>query len=191
MHLRALFVLASTCALAAIAGGACSFPAVELKTDASSSAGSSSSGNGGGGASSSSSAASSASSSSSASSASSSGAGGQSVDCDVDGDTVKGPQCNGLDCDDGDDRAHPGQTTYFSDLARKTKGGWDFNCDGKDTPQFPKAVPCNAAGQCPFTNVYVGALPPACGQAGVFGSCDTALLSCKPGTLMSQLQPCR
>jgi hypothetical protein len=38
------------------------------------------------------------------------------------------------DCDDTDFRAFPGQTTFFDAPAKG--GGFDFNCDGTQTPQY-------------------------------------------------------
>lgn len=131
--------------------------------------------------------------SSSAQSSSASGSGGGPVDCDFDNDGVDGAQCGGKDCDDDDARTYPNQTNYFSDKPSKTTQKWDFNCDGIESEQYTMAVACDKGGQCPKTNVFIAAAPPACGMTAPYGDCvSDAIVSCKPGTpLGTQIQPCR
>jgi hypothetical protein len=100
------------------------------------------------------------------------------VDCtnpDGDHDGHDAVECGGDDCDDGDDRAYPGQTDYFS-TERKTKGGYNFDCDpdGNETPLYGTTA-CNAIGQCPLTDVFIASSPVPCGQSNNFGDCATGL----------------
>jgi hypothetical protein len=126
-----------------------------------------------------------------AQSTSASGSGG-AVNCDVDGDTYKGKQCGGDDCDDGDADAHPNQTNWFSAGPSKGNKTWDYDCDGTVEQEFTMADICNAGGECPKSNLYVGiATPPACGLPGAWGSCVSNVLSCKVGSPIStQTQAC-
>jgi hypothetical protein len=52
------------------------------------------------------------------------------------------------DCNDADNRAHPGATFQTS---AATGGGFDFDCDGNITPQFPvyKGASCHACSSAP------------------------------------------
>lgn len=68
------------------------------------------------------------------------------------------------DCDDGDARAHPGQTEYFSDKTT-TKLLNDFNCDGivtKETKEYPGAT------------CYVCGVPKTCSSSTTCGSRDSS-----------------
>ena len=51
------------------------------------------------------------------------------------------------DCDDSDTEAHPGANGYFS-TPRRGAGGYDFNCDGRDTPE-KTSYPSGCAGTDP------------------------------------------
>lgn len=200
--------------LAAIAASACGFPTVDIapaEGTTGSPSGSGSGGHGGasatvtsasstttvttngsGGAMGTTTAVTASSVTSTAQTASTSGSGG-AVNCDVDKDNHKSKQCGGDDCDDNDDRAYPGQIGWFSISPTNTNKDWDFNCDNMETQEFTMADVCNAGGQCPMTNLYVGIVtPPACGMSGPWGNCESAnLVSCAPKTpLMNKVQAC-
>jgi hypothetical protein len=71
-----------------------------------------------------------------------------------------GFSANKDDCDDGDNRAHPGQTGYFADTTA-TKGLNDFNCDGvisKETKEYPGAscFVCGDPTKCPASTKCAG-----------------------------------
>lgn len=99
---------------------------------------------------------------------------GDCADCDGDGFTAP------LDCDDLDDRVRPdlpGSPTPERAEPRRT-GGWDYNCDGKETP-LPGVVPgsCeDGGGLVP----WVEAIPPCGGSAFIYdgGHRDCAEDSC-------------
>jgi hypothetical protein len=87
------------------------------------------------------------------------------------------------DCDDKDNRAHPGQTDWFADTSLG-KGLNDFNCDGvvsKETREYPGATcyvcgapkTCDPATSCPASSKQQSRL-----------SCalyDNSLVFCLPG----------
>ena len=63
------------------------------------------------------------------------------ADDDGDGVTV----CDG-DCDDGDARVHPGQLEFFA--TPRGSGGYDFDCDGSTTLQYPVQGSCGPVPEC-------------------------------------------
>lgn len=117
--------------------------------------------------------------------------GGMSVDCDQDGDgheAIAAP-CGGDDCCDTDAHVHPGETAYYTTPGNC--GGFDYDCDGKDTPEYGGAscswntFSCSGDGFQPPV--------PACGVYGTFTSCSIPWynpLTCD-GSNQSQAQACR
>jgi len=51
------------------------------------------------------------------------------------------------DCDDSDAAAFPGQTAYFT--RARMGGGYDFDCDSRETRQFSSAGPSTCSCMCP------------------------------------------
>ena len=71
------------------------------------------------------------------------------------GDTPTAPfVANNKDCDDGDSQANPNQTGWFTSPS-KSKGTFDYNCDGT----VEKLVPEIAGGTCNFCQAQL----PICG----------------------------
>jgi hypothetical protein len=120
-----------------------------------------------------------------------SGDSGMSVDCDQDGDghqAIAAP-CGGDDCCDTDAHVHPGETAYYTTPGNC--GGFDYDCDGKDTPEYGGAscswntFSCSGDGFQPPV--------PGCGVFGTFTSCSIPWydpLTCD-GSNQSQAQACR
>jgi hypothetical protein len=117
--------------------------------------------------------------------------GGMSTDCDQDGDghEATGVLCGGDDCCDTDAHVHPGETAFYSTPGNC--GGFDYNCDGKETPQYGAAgcswntFSCDGDG--------FDAPIPSCGDVGTFTSCSVPwynVFSCN-GSNQSQAQACR
>lgn len=97
---------------------------------------------------------------------------------------------NKQDCADTDARAHPGQTVWqtvpMGQPGAATSGLlWDFNCDGRETPEHPgpaNACPTNAtcAGTPTGGGFWLGAVP-SCGQIGTWASgCEVVGSQCVP-----------
>jgi len=73
------------------------------------------------------------------------------------------------DCDDGDVGAFPGQTAYFT--RARMGGGFDFDCDSRDTRQFNSTGPATCRCTCPvgfccagMCSGWTGAVP-RCGDS--------------------------
>lgn len=82
------------------------------------------------------------------------------------------------DCNDNDSDAFPGQTAFF-DHPTKTKGGYDFNCDGqetKETAEYP-------GGSCRFCDAPVDVLGkltcPNSSTTACYRANQSATLTCK------------
>lgn len=90
--------------------------------------------------------------------------------CDIDQDGYKSMQgsCGGNDCCDYDSRANPGDTAYYT--SADSCGSFDYDCNGKDNLQYPKAncqlgfFSCNGNG--------FDQNPPACGASATYDTCD-------------------
>lgn len=112
-----------------------------------------------------------------ATSSATSGSGGC---CDCDGDQANAlGACQGDDCDDGDARAHPGQTMYFGTPA--PQAGFDFDCNGvsERDPRLAIAVDCSGlALPCDSAVGFLGVVPPACGVHADWGTCKANGLVC-------------
>ncbi len=107
------------------------------------------------------------------------------------------------DCCDTDARAQPGQTAFYGS-ARSGCGGFDYDCDGAETPQSTATGAC----VCPYygsnSSVYFTMLtegwqstPPGCGLPGPYWnptSCPPtvgpSIYFC-PTTGLAQVQACR
>jgi hypothetical protein len=111
--------------------------------------------------------------------------------CDEDGDgyLAMTASCGGNDCCDQDKHVHPGQTAFFTEPG--ACGGYDYNCDGKETPEY-------GAANCQWSSFSCsgdGFAPPipGCGDFGTYTSCSVPwydVLSCT-GSNAQQAQACR
>ncbi|HEY3819171.1 MAG TPA: hypothetical protein VGL81_18510 [Polyangiaceae bacterium] len=115
---------------------------------------------------------------------------GPSATCDEDGDgyLAKTSACGGTDCCDQDAHVHPGQKSFFSQPG--ACGGYDYDCDGQETPEY-------GAANCQWSTFSCSgdgfAAPiPLCGVFGTFTSCSIPwydVLSCA-GSNAQQAQAC-
>ena len=106
--------------------------------------------------------------------------------CCTDGDNDNA-SCD--DCDDSDANAFPGQTAYFA--VARTSGGYDYNCDTKEDPEFPTIVACIIeSGVTCIGEGWVGTVP-ACGQTGQFATCLKVTGSCTSQPPTTKTQTCR
>ncbi len=97
---------------------------------------------------------------------------------------------NGLDCDDLDAAAHPGQTAFFN-LPTKGTGTYDYSCDKLEEREYPSAVACVISGMTCVGDGWAGAVP-ACGTVGVWSKCNKqgGMSSCGT-TTSNKIQSCR
>ncbi len=67
------------------------------------------------------------------------------------------------DCDDGEARAYPGQTSYFTDPGGPPARPYDFDCDGVQLPDYGlfSCIPVPSTSSCYATPGY--AVSPSCG----------------------------
>jgi hypothetical protein len=112
---------------------------------------------------------------------------------DSDGDryqvSIGGATCaQPVDCDDADDRAHPGQEEAFS--TPRTGGGFDFDCSGVETLgddrqgracQWDLFV-CRGTG-------WLGQIP-SCGEFQNWHRCRGEGLTCREVTIGNIPMPC-
>jgi hypothetical protein len=101
---------------------------------------------------------------------------------------------NNQDCDDRDERAHPGQLQFFSSGTKGTNS-FDYNCDGTTERQIDQLVHCKWQDKQCVGEGWTsgpGALIPACGQSGWLISCTKGLFGkCGEATPpQSQVQGC-
>lgn len=115
-------------------------------------------------------------------------AGGPDADpCDRDHDTYLAKTCEGgTDCDDDDNRAHPG-ADFITDIPTKVTNG-DWNCNGTVEKQYP-AVNCglvssNCSGAAGF------AIDEGCGATGGYVQCAGTGI-CSATDAGSRTQGCR
>jgi hypothetical protein len=110
--------------------------------------------------------------------------------CDQDGDGARAMgACGGDDCCDEDAHVHPGQTSYFAEQG--ACGGYDYDCDGQETPEYGDAscqwssFACSGDGFAPPV--------PTCGAFGTFTTCSPPwynVFSCAESDAQ-QAQACR
>lgn len=89
------------------------------------------------------------------------------------------------DCCDSDARAKPGQTQFFT-TARLGCGGFDFDCNGSQTPQYVGSNTCHATGGCTAGTLEcndVGSTgwyyaQPACGASSTYVTSCSAQITC-------------
>lgn len=84
---------------------------------------------------------------------------------DLDNDNYT--DCDG-DCNDNNASVHPEQTKFFS---TPYQGGYDYNCDGKEQPQFDTQAQCTFNLNSCSGDGWSG-VPPACGQIGSYVHCE-------------------
>ncbi len=92
------------------------------------------------------------------------------------------------DCCDSDNRAWPGNPSYYT-APRDCGGGYDFNCDGVTTRQYTGTDACNDVGGCSFgsmscsgTTGWSGTTAPACGVNSSFVTSCVAVQTCNQTT---------
>lgn len=121
-----------------------------------------------------------------------------SEDFDDDGHASRTAACTssggGLphdDCNDVSALVFPGQTIFFGTSGAGDPTGFDYDCDGIATRQYPSAGGCASAGSCvvvPGWDPGSGAIP-ACGTDGRFMTeCSPG---CFPGSSPPRRQACR
>jgi hypothetical protein len=110
---------------------------------------------------------------------------GKPCDCDGDNDNAHTPECNydGGDCNDHDPLVSSKQTMFFT---QPGSHGWDYNCDGIITPEYPDPINCL---MCKSTYQWTGlGGVPGCGDAGTYGLCEAGVIGCfekdEPGVLI-------
>jgi hypothetical protein len=96
----------------------------------------------------------------------------------------------GLDCDDTDGDAHPGQTAFFDQPSKGTKD-FDFNCDKIEEQEHPLPVNCSPSGTGCVGDGWVGAAP-GCGLTGTWAKCykQSGMSGCSQ-SLGTLVQSCR
>jgi hypothetical protein len=101
---------------------------------------------------------------------------------------------NSLDCADGDNRAHPGQTGFFDAgvIGLTSTRIWDFNCDGTEENQWGTAVRiCPQGTPCGLGEAWHGGRAPVCGQtASWLSRCDAVRTGCR-AVILEKIQGCR
>lgn len=107
-------------------------------------------------------------------------------DCDNDGHKRADSACGGDDCDDDDDRAHPGAGFLTFMPTAKTKGDW--NCDGNPEKQKKDGISCGLLGDCTISG-FSTTVP--CGGTGTFITCKVVPLGCANNTSVMSTQACR
>jgi hypothetical protein len=106
--------------------------------------------------------------------------------CNVDGDGDGFGACDG-DCDDGDDRAHPNQTSFQT--TARDDGSFDFNCDGVEQPRDTDEVTCRkVTGSCVGAG-WLGTAP-GCGQTGSRAGCVKDGGGCSAVAAEDRVQAC-
>jgi hypothetical protein len=116
---------------------------------------------------------------------------GPATGCDDDGDgyLAVGAMCGGNDCCDQDAHVHPGQKSYFTGPG--ACGGFDYDCDGKETPEYG-AVDCQWSTFSCSGDGFAAPVP-GCGVFGTYSSCSIPwydVLSCTTSNAQ-QAQACR
>ena len=120
---------------------------------------------------------------------------GGALDCDRDDDghlaTVTG--CAGLDCDDADGDAHPGQQGFFE--TARASGGFDYDCNGRSEQQFSNTLDCSLLSLANCSGEGFSGSLPACGATGTWIRCVPTLpplsLICTSETVSTRRMPCR
>ncbi len=118
---------------------------------------------------------------------------GTAMNCDVDQDTHlrADAACGGMDCDDNDARAFPGQTAFYD--TERTSGGYDFDCNNVEEGE--RAVECAVlpgSGQCPPEFLNTPGTEVGCGDPHPLVDCNGSTV-CITGANTGQMvvQRCR
>jgi hypothetical protein len=96
----------------------------------------------------------------------------------------------GTDCCDTDNKAHPGQTTYYT--TADACGSFDYNCNGTVDPEYPSNLKCGGTGLtgCTGGSGFIGT-DPGCGGSALYGTCvANGILTCQAGDEMTVTQGC-
>ncbi len=97
------------------------------------------------------------------------------------------------DCCDTDNRAVPGQTAHFT-APRSGCGGFDYDCDGRETLLYRSLGRCSGTAICDFAVGWAGRSPAACGGVAPYFlntiQCRLQLFSCMPNPGVNT-QACR
>lgn len=109
--------------------------------------------------------------------------------CDQDGDGYLSLACDGSDCDDNDNRAHPGTT--FQPVASSPPLFGDWNCDGKVDTRYRPNASCTdtTITACGLRDGFVGA--PDCGVTAPYITCSLSGGTCGVLTNTTRTQACR
>ncbi|HEX3344640.1 MAG TPA: hypothetical protein VHS09_08700 [Polyangiaceae bacterium] len=114
------------------------------------------------------------------------------LDCDEDKDGYlsNSAACKGNDCCDTDNRAHPGQGTFFT--STDACGSYDYNCNSKNDPEYLANLKCGGLGAtgCTGGSAFISS-DPGCGNSGLYGTCvPNGALACQAGNEMTVTQGC-
>jgi hypothetical protein len=101
---------------------------------------------------------------------------------DQDQDTYS--PCTG-DCADQDPRVNPGQTEFQTTVG---DNGFDFNCDGSNTKEYPNQVSCVLSGGTCTGSGWVEVVPD-CGSPGQLAICQKKANECEQ-VVQQQTQGC-
>ncbi|MCA9566438.1 MAG: putative metal-binding motif-containing protein [Myxococcales bacterium] len=99
-----------------------------------------------------------------------------------------------VDCNDHDERVHPGQTSYFSDPGGPLLYPYDFDCNGSndtDAGLF-SCIPIPSGSTCYTTSVGYDAIP-ACGEVHTYATTCTYVnvSTCEMGNPQDRIVSCR
>ncbi len=94
--------------------------------------------------------------------------------CCVDKDKDKFSACTG-DCNDDDPLVHPNQTEF---QIKASNGSYDYNCDTKDTLEYPDLAQCIKNGGDCQGNGWKTSVP-KCGDSGEFITCNKKGSGCE------------
>jgi hypothetical protein len=111
--------------------------------------------------------------------------------CDQDEDTfLASGACGGMDCDDHDPRAYPGEMMYLTAVPSQATMG-DWNCNHVIEKLYPTKVNCAASiANCDSVAGFTD--DPPCGTLGTFVQCMTMnVIFCVEASSSMQLQACR
>lgn len=93
-----------------------------------------------------------------------------------------------IDCDDDDTDVFPGQRAFFTTSRCDRPGAapgilcWDYDCDGQETLQWPRAAACTRGLGCSDEGwgLLDGLNVPRCGESGDWVTCIHLVALCAP-----------
>lgn len=114
------------------------------------------------------------------------------TDRDGDGEAPSTAGACGTDCNDNNKDVFSKQTVFFtSGYTTGLTVSFDYNCDGKQEPQYPTVGKCTVTGAlCTVTDGWQSSVP-ACGKSGKYiTACAKTSFGCIPNGI-DRVQPCR